>query len=426
MKLQVLLVLLLALAQSQWASASPSPTDPTFNIQTLSQIVNDMSAQVDESNRILNLKRELENSNERNIQITKEKLQAAKKFSEFAVSPNFDNSQNLLSEWGVNLEKAKASRSTNSTSSLSWAEIFKQASAKSFQEFSSKPPILSSDRLRITKIEFPTKPTTQKIPYFRVFVSSKYFVSNLLVGANFGGNNTGGGVGFASGSIYPGAPIIINSDGIALSNLIESVSLTNNEYQFQILVPLYITKDANLNQYFDMADFASFIVRDANRSLIACPWWFARNGSPIATNPEDQWVKSQLFASPSNNPECANSSNSKYVLMQDSFESNLLPHTLNGEYELLRSLYSDYSKIEQAFNSIPGNLDLLTEQVRILNQDNQNQLTLVENLDTFLKKASLVNAAANKKIKITCTKGKLIKKVTAIKPKCPTGYKLKK
>ena len=34
--------------------------------------------------------------------------------------------------------------------------------------------------------------------------------------------------------------------------------------------------------------------------------------------------------------------------------------------------------------------------------------------------------AAVKKITITCVKGKLIKKVTAVKPKCPAGYKLKK
>jgi hypothetical protein len=35
-------------------------------------------------------------------------------------------------------------------------------------------------------------------------------------------------------------------------------------------------------------------------------------------------------------------------------------------------------------------------------------------------------AAANKKTTITCVKGKLTKKVTALKPNCPTGYKLKK
>jgi hypothetical protein len=36
------------------------------------------------------------------------------------------------------------------------------------------------------------------------------------------------------------------------------------------------------------------------------------------------------------------------------------------------------------------------------------------------------NRAVVKKTTITCIKGKLIKKVTAIKPKCPSGYKLKK
>ncbi len=35
-------------------------------------------------------------------------------------------------------------------------------------------------------------------------------------------------------------------------------------------------------------------------------------------------------------------------------------------------------------------------------------------------------AAANKKTTITCVKGKLTKKVTAVKPKCPSGYKVKK
>jgi hypothetical protein len=35
-------------------------------------------------------------------------------------------------------------------------------------------------------------------------------------------------------------------------------------------------------------------------------------------------------------------------------------------------------------------------------------------------------AALTKKTTITCVKGKLTKKVTAVKPKCPTGYKVKK
>jgi hypothetical protein len=41
------------------------------------------------------------------------------------------------------------------------------------------------------------------------------------------------------------------------------------------------------------------------------------------------------------------------------------------------------------------------------------------------KAAAEAIAAAKKKITITCIKGKVAKKVTAIKPKCPTGYKKK-
>jgi hypothetical protein len=40
--------------------------------------------------------------------------------------------------------------------------------------------------------------------------------------------------------------------------------------------------------------------------------------------------------------------------------------------------------------------------------------------------AAKTSAAANKKTTIICTKGKLTKKVTAVKPKCPSGYKVKK
>jgi hypothetical protein len=41
-------------------------------------------------------------------------------------------------------------------------------------------------------------------------------------------------------------------------------------------------------------------------------------------------------------------------------------------------------------------------------------------------RAAADKAAATKKTTITCTKGKFTKKVTAVKPKCPNGYKLKK
>jgi hypothetical protein len=44
----------------------------------------------------------------------------------------------------------------------------------------------------------------------------------------------------------------------------------------------------------------------------------------------------------------------------------------------------------------------------------------------ILAEAKIKASAALKKTTITCVKGKLLKKVTAVKPKCPSGYKLKK
>jgi DNA-binding XRE family transcriptional regulator len=42
------------------------------------------------------------------------------------------------------------------------------------------------------------------------------------------------------------------------------------------------------------------------------------------------------------------------------------------------------------------------------------------------QEAAAKAAVINKKTIITCIKGKLTKKVTAVKPKCPAGYKVKK
>jgi len=46
-------------------------------------------------------------------------------------------------------------------------------------------------------------------------------------------------------------------------------------------------------------------------------------------------------------------------------------------------------------------------------------------LEAVEKAAAEKAAAAMKKTTITCVKGKLTKKVTAVNPKCPGGYKKK-
>ena len=42
------------------------------------------------------------------------------------------------------------------------------------------------------------------------------------------------------------------------------------------------------------------------------------------------------------------------------------------------------------------------------------------------KQESAAKAAAAKKTTITCTKGKLTRKITAVRPKCPSGFTVKK
>jgi hypothetical protein len=53
-------------------------------------------------------------------------------------------------------------------------------------------------------------------------------------------------------------------------------------------------------------------------------------------------------------------------------------------------------------------------------------LDLIKQAEDFLAKQEAASKpAAVKKTTITCVKGKLVTKVTAIKPTCPKGYKKK-
>lgn len=56
------------------------------------------------------------------------------------------------------------------------------------------------------------------------------------------------------------------------------------------------------------------------------------------------------------------------------------------------------------------------------NVDNQ----IVAAAELKAKQEAEAKSTATKKVTITCIKGKLFKKVTAVKPKCPTGFKVKK
>ena len=84
---------------------------------------------------------------------------------------------------------------------------------------------------------------------------------------------------------------------------------------------------------------------------------------------------------------------------------------------------------------IPGNWDvvgnqfqsLLSTQVKLgLEQRAKVEAEAKAAAELKAKQEAEAKTAAIKKTTITCVKGKLTKKVTAVKPKCPSGYKLKK
>ena len=81
------------------------------------------------------------------------------------------------------------------------------------------------------------------------------------------------------------------------------------------------------------------------------------------------------------------------------------------EYGYAASLYTDYS---DPFPANTAELSLKSENLRVD----------ARSLDLQIQKNAVISSL--KPSTITCIKGKLTKKVTAVRPKCPSGYKVKK
>jgi hypothetical protein len=107
--------------------------------------------------------------------------------------------------------------------------------------------------------------------------------------------------------------------------------------------------------------------------------------------------------------------------------------TLNeGSYDLL--MRSDVARCLYHFTSAP-----LSATVSVIGDGGENKIatTVVSEKDGWLKIRAYgfsfssptisvkLTQASSKKVTITCVKGKLTKKVTAVGPKCPAGYKKK-
>jgi hypothetical protein len=84
------------------------------------------------------------------------------------------------------------------------------------------------------------------------------------------------------------------------------------------------------------------------------------------------------------------------------------------------------TKFQSLLSLFPSELDCNSIYISTFDTTFSNEVRLFQNVLTFYDQAiSSAKALATTKTTITCVKGKLTKKVTAISPKCPTGYKKK-
>jgi hypothetical protein len=94
---------------------------------------------------------------------------------------------------------------------------------------------------------------------------------------------------------------------------------------------------------------------------------------------------------------------------------------VSPDYTLLVSDINNFSLI---LDLVPDSLTQSPEFNSLVKESEVNRRKYQVQIEAKAK-AAADKAAASKKTTITCTKGKLTKKVTAIKPKCPSGYKNK-
>jgi hypothetical protein len=114
----------------------------------------------------------------------------------------------------------------------------------------------------------------------------------------------------------------------------------------------------------------------------------------------------------------ANSMKLKDELNSDSVKlSNLIDKLLNTSLT---------TSIKNELKSVKSNLSSLTTEFNGINLLELQKFNMYKtNLSNLNMKYLKAYPAASKKTTITCVKGKLTKKITAVKPVCPKGYKKK-
>ena len=106
----------------------------------------------------------------------------------------------------------------------------------------------------------------------------------------------------------------------------------------------------------------------------------------------------------------------------------------NGDLKSLKFNISiaatDYPLSKAKFQSLislfPAEIDCNSIYLSTFDAKYNGEVRLFQNvLNSYDQALKGAKELASKKTTITCVKGKLTKKVTAVNPKCPTGYKKK-
>ncbi len=115
----------------------------------------------------------------------------------------------------------------------------------------------------------------------------------------------------------------------------------------------------------------------------------------------------------------------KGTLLLDSYKS-IGAQMVSPELTLL---VSNFTESTITFNIAPSALTSTTQFTNLLDKASATKAEIRDRLATQAKvkaqakKASRTKTVGKKRTTITCTKGKLSKKITAAKPKCPAGYR---
>ena len=139
----------------------------------------------------------------------------------------------------------------------------------------------------------------------------------------------------------------------------------------------------------------------------------------------------------SRNTAANQAQNYSSIYSDPTLQSSLKPAVLNisNTWKLAAKNYdtiiNQYTKVLQVISNAQALIDKAAADKAADKAAADKAASLKLIADAKLKAAKIIAAAKakaallTKKVTITCIKGKLVKKVTAVKPKCPAGYKKK-